>query len=292
MNFKRVTALAVAFLAAQGAHAALQGRDADGNASNGYEAYYDTVLNITWLADANYAYTSGHAASSFGEMTWRDTATWINSTVNAGSGLYGVNDWRMPNTQFAQGAHYTYGTRAEFFRGAVDYSVNRKDVGNEIGYMYYVNLGLKAYADESGAVRSPGTYGFNVPDLTRANEVRGGFYNEVQLVDIQTASGISFQHVDVINGYWTGPSFTNDPAWGGCEAAQVMYTYGSLAGLMDALETTNTRFTNIASVWLVTDGDKFAAAVPEPETYALMLAGLALLGARARRAHRTSTGPH
>lgn len=32
----------------------LQGRDLDGNATT-FEAYYDTVLDITWLADANYA---------------------------------------------------------------------------------------------------------------------------------------------------------------------------------------------------------------------------------------------
>lgn len=35
----------------------LQGRDLDGNLAT-FEAYYDTVLGITWLADANYAKTS------------------------------------------------------------------------------------------------------------------------------------------------------------------------------------------------------------------------------------------
>ena len=33
-------------------HAALLGRDLDGNLSTA-EAYYDTVLGITWLGDAN-----------------------------------------------------------------------------------------------------------------------------------------------------------------------------------------------------------------------------------------------
>jgi hypothetical protein len=32
----------------------LQARDMDGNTST-IEAYYDTVLDITWLADANYS---------------------------------------------------------------------------------------------------------------------------------------------------------------------------------------------------------------------------------------------
>lgn len=31
----------------------LQPRDLDGNAANGPEAFYDTVLDITWLRDAN-----------------------------------------------------------------------------------------------------------------------------------------------------------------------------------------------------------------------------------------------
>ena len=35
----------------------LQGRDLDGNAAT-FEAYYDTVLDITWLADANAAGTT------------------------------------------------------------------------------------------------------------------------------------------------------------------------------------------------------------------------------------------
>ena len=31
----------------------LQARDLDGNFGNGAEAYFDTALNITWLADVN-----------------------------------------------------------------------------------------------------------------------------------------------------------------------------------------------------------------------------------------------
>ena len=72
--FKRVacSVLSLAGLASLGglgAHAApvsgmgtwestLQGRDLDGNAGNGFEAYYDTALDLTWLADGNHALTS------------------------------------------------------------------------------------------------------------------------------------------------------------------------------------------------------------------------------------------
>ena len=49
----------------------LQGRDLDGNLFT-IEAYYDTALNITWLADANYAKTSGYDAD--GLMNWMPMA--------------------------------------------------------------------------------------------------------------------------------------------------------------------------------------------------------------------------
>ena len=50
---------------AGGAHASLVGRDINGNAVLGSDAsavfLYDTVLDITWLRDANYAKTSGYS---------------------------------------------------------------------------------------------------------------------------------------------------------------------------------------------------------------------------------------
>src|SRR3989344_215147 len=45
----------------------LQGRDLDGNLSTA-EAYYDTALNITWLANANYAGTT---------MDWSNANAWV-----------------------------------------------------------------------------------------------------------------------------------------------------------------------------------------------------------------------
>ena len=39
----------------------------------GGRAYYDNVANLTWLADANAAKTSGYDAD--GRMTWADAIT-------------------------------------------------------------------------------------------------------------------------------------------------------------------------------------------------------------------------
>ena len=68
------TALLILSLGASaGAQAALVGRLADG--AGRYQAVYDTDLNITWLADANYAATSGFDAD--GLMKWTNVQDWI-----------------------------------------------------------------------------------------------------------------------------------------------------------------------------------------------------------------------
>lgn len=56
------------------------------------QAYYDTALDITWLADANFAWTSGYDGD--GLMSMAAAQTWIAS-LNAANHL-GVNDWRLP----------------------------------------------------------------------------------------------------------------------------------------------------------------------------------------------------
>lgn len=56
-------------------------------------AYYDPVANLTWLADANYANTSGYSTANGGAMTWSAANTWAdNLTVD------GVSGWTLPTT--------------------------------------------------------------------------------------------------------------------------------------------------------------------------------------------------
>lgn len=55
---------------------------------------YDTTSNITWLADLNFARTSGYTsigANGSGMMTWNTATTWADSLVYAG-----FSDWRLP----------------------------------------------------------------------------------------------------------------------------------------------------------------------------------------------------
>ena len=78
-----------------------------------------------------------------------------------------------------------------------------------------------------------------------------------------------FKNVDGNPAYWTSATFTLDPshAWA--------FTFND--GSQHAYQKNIFRF-----AWAVRDGD-VAALIPEPETYAMMLAGLGLIGVVARR---------
>jgi hypothetical protein len=88
-NIMKKTLLCSALLAALmsvagGAQASLVGRDINGNAVAGNAAssvfLYDTVLNVTWLRNANVN----------GEMSWTGASTWAANLV---VGTY--DDWRL-----------------------------------------------------------------------------------------------------------------------------------------------------------------------------------------------------
>jgi len=57
----------------------------------GGKAYYDNVLDITWLADSNYAQTSGYSSNG---MTWEEATAWVS-----GLNIDGITGWRLPNVK-------------------------------------------------------------------------------------------------------------------------------------------------------------------------------------------------
>ena len=59
---------------------------------------YDNDLNITWLADANYANTSGYASVESGNMGWGDAMSWADQLVYSG-----FTDWRLPSSDNCNG---------------------------------------------------------------------------------------------------------------------------------------------------------------------------------------------
>ncbi len=77
----------------------LQGRDLDGNLSNGFEAYFDTTQNLTWLADANYIRTVS-GGSVTGQMKEGDSyaAAGIDYfSEKTKISAYGIDGWRLPD---------------------------------------------------------------------------------------------------------------------------------------------------------------------------------------------------
>lgn len=95
----------------------LQGRDLDGNVTNGFEAYYDTTLNISWLADP---YASG-------QLNWADAKAWVsNLNVN------GVTGWRLPSVSPVPGFSGNLAPNSDLYMPPTEFT-----------HLYFVTLGNK-----------------------------------------------------------------------------------------------------------------------------------------------------
>lgn len=196
---------------------------------------YDTVLNITWLQDWNYAKTSGY--DSDGLMTWTQANTWANNLVYGG-----YDDWRLP-TMVDTG---TAGCNFSYVGGTdCGYNVQTKSGGtvySEMAHLYYETLGNKAYC---------------FPGSTTCSVQSGwGLKNTGLFSNMQS----SF--------YWFGLEFGPVSSW----------IFGTNLGNQGHAVKSN----EVYAV-AVRPGD-VAAAVPEPQTWALTLLALgAAVGVRRQR---------
>ena len=116
-------------------------------------AYYDDVADLTWLADANYAQTSGYDAD--GLMTWDQANAWA-----AGLNVGGVDDWRLANTVDVGNDGATYNTDAHY---GVDWGFNIT-AHSELSNMFFNVLGNTSFYDTSGALT-----GCTAPDFCLTN---------------------------------------------------------------------------------------------------------------------------
>lgn len=120
------------------------------------QAYYDTDLNITWLADANYAYTSGYidtidTTHGDGRMNWQQAYDWASQLEFGGS-----TDWRLPQALPVNGVEYI---RNLSFDGSTDVGYNITSPNNELSYMFLANLQNSSFYDTDGNIRNEGDYG-------------------------------------------------------------------------------------------------------------------------------------
>lgn len=244
-SLRRVHLFALAGLVLSGAaQAALHDR--------GGGLVYDDVLNVTWLGDANYAQTSGYDAD--GQMTWSEATTWAANLVYHDSVRnVDFSDWRLPTVvdTGSAGCDSAYsGTDC----GYNVQTVSGSTVYSELAHMYYNNLGFKSYFSPTGAwpVADSGISGNGTWGSERDNLGPNGAIDNLQSYE-----------------YWSGTAYAPNPATNAW--------YFSDFGLQD-WNGQGAQY----SAWAVRDGD-VAAAVPEPESYAMFLAGLGLVGGVARR---------
>jgi len=72
-----------------------------------YQAYYDDIIDVTWLADANFASSENFFITTIdqggvtgGIETYSTMLTWLDAmnSTNGGAGHLGGTSWRMPYT--------------------------------------------------------------------------------------------------------------------------------------------------------------------------------------------------
>ena len=237
MNFKHKAAkvavsaatVAATLFMATAAQASLIGRDITGNAvasGSASEVFlYDTVLNVTWLRDAN----------ANGLMTWDAANIWA-SGLNPG----GYTGWRLPTM--------IYNPNFDFGYSGTDngYNVRTTSGGtiySEMASLYYDTLGNKSFYNTLGASQ---------PVFGLGNT--GDFKNLQSYI------------------YWSGLEYAKgrSSAWD--------------FGMSDGGQGNFSKFFSLYAL-AVRPGD-VVAAVPEPETYAMMLLGLGALVVAVRRRPR------
>ena len=106
----------------------LHGRDYNGDKIA--DAFYDSELDITWLADASLA-----------TRNFSDASTWA-----ANLRFHGTTGWRLPRVSPVNGVAYQDGASSD--DGSTDLGTALAGVGwgtaSEIGHLYYVTLGNSA----------------------------------------------------------------------------------------------------------------------------------------------------
>lgn len=202
--------------------------------------FYDTVLDITWMANANAIAGTPFDDGAFnddGRVSWNNALAWADALV-----FGGFDDWRLPSVAPLNGTNFVL-TAPIAYDGSKDRGYNVSAPGSaypystasELAYMFHINLGnLGYYALDATASTDPPQPGW-------------GLTNTGPFANLQA---------DI---YWTNTVYPL-PNW----AFRFDFDLGVQLG-----DDTTQPF-NTWRAWAVRDGD--VAVVPEP-------AGLSMVGA-------------
>jgi hypothetical protein len=248
--------LASTLLISQSANAGLIERTITDANFGTVQAYYDDVLDLTWLKDANFAKTSGYDAD--GEMTWTAANTWAGQLS-----LGAYDDWRLTSLQpqnSQTGFDYSYSLNGS---GSSDHGYNITNSVNEMAYMFHVNLGLQGRCDGANNTASS------------CDQSGTGFHNTSYHSAINTANLGNNIAID---------NLMSDVYWSDLEYAPNTYdawAFRTSKGFQDVYHKGYSHYG-----WAVRSGDVSAPSqptvgVPEPTTLAIF--GLGLLGLVLRR---------
>jgi hypothetical protein len=217
------------------------------------QAYYDDVLNITWLQNANLADTNTFGVGGInpsGAMTWAKANEWI-AAMNTAAYL-GVSNWRLPTVNPVDGSAFDY---TNLYDGSSDRGYNISalgsaypgSTGSEMAHMFYSTLGNSAAYNTSG-VDQPCRISLPPYCLT-------------------STSPFSNLQPEI---YWSGTTYapSTSSAW--------LFNFG-FGGQGGGLKSTNLFY-----AWAVSPGD--IDPVPVPGAVWLFSSALAVMGALRRRA--------
>ena len=149
---------------------------------------YDNVLDVTWAQDVALSSTLGGP----GILNWRGAKAWADQLV-----YRGYDDWRLPTLTPVNGVKFNKIFHCD---GSADYGygiaapggASAGFTGNELAYMYHVNLGNKSRCTGAGPYLAGKVWG---PDVGVQN---------ASFVDALTGETVSFLHLeDLKTSFWS-----------------------------------------------------------------------------------------
>lgn len=195
---------------------------------------YDTVLDVTWLQNANMAGI---------KMDWSTAVNWAENLT-----FGGFDDWRLPTLTHSLGPNndkdslqVTCGDgRFDMDASGCDFGWNSTSVTHELAYMFSVNLGNQPSIDALGRFNGLG-------GLNNVTSLSG---HPVSFLNVQSAS------------YWYGNEYT----------AQDSFFFAMHTGGQFVLDKSTELFAWAVRDGDITTPQTTTTRIPEPSTLLLFAA--------------------